>query len=192
MNRNLIPLFTLIISLSATIFYFMQDSKNEAMNVLFIGLYITISLFLLLRILFYFRYKATINEMFFVLFVNIMIVFLILLEPLIPLSSTNQFSLHLVVNNTDSMDLYISLISILTLPYFLLSIILQVRAFTKYEFFRISPTSEKGLKAELIAFLVYFVFGPIFALIGVISSDLISLVLGLFYIFTGITNLIAR
>lgn len=192
MNRNLIPLFSLIVTLSATIFYFMQDNRNEAMNALFIGLYFTISIFLLLRILFYFRYKATINEMFFVIFVNIMIVIFLILEPLVPFSLTNQYSLHIVINNTSTMDLYITIVSLLILPYFILSLILQVRAFTKYEFFRVSPTSEKGLKAEWVAFLVYFIFGPIFAFLGVLSSDLLSVIFGLFYILTGITNLFAR
>ena len=81
MNRNLPPLLALIISLSATIFYFMNDNKDTALNALFIGLYITISLYLLLRILFYFRYKATINEMFFVFFVNIVASILIFAGP---------------------------------------------------------------------------------------------------------------
>ena len=192
MNRNLPPLFTLIIGLSATIFYFMQDDKDTALNALFIGLYITVTLYLLLRILFYFKYKATINEMFFVLFINIVAVLLVFIEPFIPFATDTQFGLQILADNNNNIHLYITWVSLFALPYFILSIILQVRAFTKYEFFRISPTSEKGLKAEWVAYAVYFVFGSAFIFIGLISSDLISCLFGIFYLFSGSSFLVAK
>ena len=192
MNRNFPPLLALIISLSATIFYFMNDNKDTALNALFIGLYITISLYLLLRILFYFRYKATINEMFFVFFVNIIASILIFTGPYIPLSADPQFNILITLDQNNNLQLYITLISLLVFPYFVLSIILQVRSFTKYEFFRISPTSEKGFKAEWVAYFVYFVFGGIFVFVGLLSSDLLAVLVGLFYLFSGTSFLIAK
>jgi hypothetical protein len=192
MNRRIIPIFTLIASLSATIFYFMQDNRDDAMNSLFIGLYLTFTIYLLLRILFYLRYKATINEMFFVLFVNIIVSIVIFAGPYVPLSTEHLFGLSIITDQNSNIELYLSLVSILALPFFLLSMILQIRSFTKYEFFRISPTSEKGLKAEWIALLVYFIFGSIFILVGFLSSELLSVFFGVFYLFSGLGFLVAK
>lgn len=185
MNRNLIALFSLIITLSATIFYFMQNDRNTAMIALFVGIYITITLFILLRILFYFRYKATLNELYFVLYFNIIATILIFLEPYIPISADRQFSTLISLGGSNSINLYITLISFMAFPYFLFSTILQVRSFTKYEFYRWSPTSEKGFKAEWVALIVYFVFGSIFTVVGLLSYDLLSVIFGVYFIFNG-------
>ncbi len=185
MNRNIVALFALIITLTATIFYFMQNDRNTAVVALFIGIYITVTLFIMLRILFYFRYKATLNELYFVLYFNIIATILILLEPYIPFSADHQFSTLISLGKNNNIHLYITLISFMALPYFLVSTILQVRSFTKYEFFRWSPTSEKGFKAEWVALLVYFIFGAIFTIVGLASNDLLAVIFGVYFIFNG-------
>ena len=192
MNRKAILIFSLIITLSASIFYFMQDDKPNALNALFIGLYLSLTIFLALRILFYFRYKATLNEMFFILFTNIMATVVVLVGPSTPLSNNYIFTLAISGDTNIPTQLYISLVSLLALPFFLISLILQIRSFTKYEFFRISPTSEKGPKAEWIALLIFFVFGAIFIFVGNLSSDLVSVGFGFYYLLSGIGFLIAK
>lgn len=192
MNRKLITLFALIITLTATIFYFIQNSRDNAFNALFIGLYLTVSLYLVLRILFYFRYKATLNELFFLIFGNVISGAILLLNPYVPLATNPIYTVALTVSKNSNIQLSVSIISLLALPYFLFSIILQVRSFTKYEFFRFSPTSEKGPKAEWVALLSFFVFGSLFLIIGTITSDLIGLFFGFFYIFNGIIFLFAK
>lgn len=192
MNRRVILVFTLIITLSATIFYFMQNDRTNAINALFIGIYLSLTLYLVLRILFYFRYKATLNELFFVLFTNLMATAIILAGPYSPLSGSYIFELTVAGDASSAGYFYITLVSILALPYFIISMILQIRSFTKYEFYRISPTSEKGPKAEWIALLIYFIFGAVFVIVGNISTDLVSFGFGCYYLLSGIGFLIAK
>lgn len=192
MNRNLIALFAIIVTLSATIFYFINNDRATAMLALFIGIYITVGLYILLRIIFYFRYKATLNEIFFVLYFNVVATILILLEPLVPLSSDKQFNIAITIGSNQSIPLYITLVSLMAFPYFLFSTILQVRSFTKYEFYRLSPTAEKGFKAEWVALIVYFGFGIIFMLAGLAGSDLLSVIFGIYFIFNGFAYFLGK
>lgn len=192
MNRKLITFLALIVTLSATIFYFMQDERDTAINALFIGLYLTVTLYLILRILFYFRYKATLNEIFFVLLTNITICLVIAVEPYIPLASNKMVDVPFILSSNSTVHYYLTVISFLAIPYFLFSTILQIRSFTKYEFFRLSPTAEKGIKAEWIAIFIFFVFGALFYVIGTISFDLIAVLFGIYFVFNGIIYLFAK
>ena len=192
MNRNLITLFAIIVTLSATIFYFINNDRATAMLALFIGIYITVGLYILLRILFYFRYKATINELFYVLYFNVVATVLILLEPLVPLSSEKHFNIAISIGSNQSVPLYITLVSIMAFPYFLFSTILQVRSFTKYEFYRLSPTAEKGFKAEWVALIVYFIFGIIFIFAAQTCSAHLSLIIGKYFIFNRFEYFLAK
>ena len=179
-------------TLTATIFYFIQDDKDNAYNALVIGIYLTVTIYLLLRILFYFRYKATLNEIFFVLIANIFPVILIFIEKYVPISSDHYFNISILLEQNNVINLYVTLISFLTIPYFVLATVLQVRSFTRYEFFRWTPTSEKGFKAEWIAIVVYFVFGPIFIFVAFVGNDLFSLFFGIIYLFSGLEFLLAK
>ena len=192
MTRRGVLIFTLIITLSASIFYFMQNNRTNAINALFIGIYLSLTLYLILRILFYFRYKATLNELFFVMFTNLMATAVILAGPFSPLAGSHIFELTITGDASNPGSYFLTLVSLLALPYFVVSMILQIRSFTKYEFYRISPTSEKGPKAEWIAILVYFIFGVVFVLVGNISSDLLSVGFGFYYLLSGIGFLIAK
>ena len=192
MNRRILTIFALIITLSATIFYFMQNERDNAINVLFIWLYFTVTLYLILRILFYFRYKATLNEIFFVFVANITICLVIFAEPYVPISSEKLITVAFALDPNTTITLYLTVISYLSLPYFLFSIILQIRSFTKYEFFRISPTAEKGIKAEWVAILIYLIFGVVFFVLCSISYDLLAVFFGIYFVFNGFVFLFAK
>jgi len=195
MNIKVPPLFTLLITLSASIFYFMQNEDNLAIDVLFIGLYVTLSLFFLLKLLFYFKYKATLNELFFFLFVNTIALLIVFVTPFVPLTQDliMSFNIDVIFDQTnENFVLGLTNLSLLALPYFIISSSLQIRCFTKYEFIRFSPTSEKGPKADWFALVIFFIFGALFAFIGLLSADILSIMYGIFYLFSGIGFLLGK
>jgi hypothetical protein len=194
-ERTTIAWFVLIIGLSASIFFFLINEDDNAINMLFLGIYFTVTVLYFFRIAFYFRYKATLNEIYFFSLANIVPVVIFFISPIIPLNNVKYLEITLISNQGAEFlptSFQISILSILALPYLILSTALLIRSFTRYKFIRLTPQSERGPSAEVTAILTFFVFGILLIVAGQQSQELLSFIYGIFYIFSGIGFLLGR
>ncbi|MHA1983764.1 MAG: hypothetical protein ACW967_05385 [Candidatus Hodarchaeales archaeon] len=194
-ERTTIAWFVLIIGLSASIFFFLINEDNNAINMLFLGVYFTVTVLYFFRIAFYFRYKATLNEIYFFSLANIVPVVIFFISPIIPLNSIKYLEITLISSQGAEFlptSFQINILSILALPYLILSTALLIRSFTRYKFIRLTPQSERGPSAEVTAILTFFVFGILLIVAGQQSQELLSFIYGIFYIFSGIGFLLGR
>ena len=191
------PFIILLMGLSGSIFYFLQDNDPLAIDILFIGIYFTIFTLFVSRLLFYAKHKATLNELFFYVFSNMAVILVLLFSKLTTYATVHYYTFSVItssINNVaqDSFDLVITPITFLILPYLLISSTLQLRAFTRYEFIRYTPTSEKGINAEWMAIIIFFVVGALFSVTSSMTNDLLAFFYGTFYLFLGISFLLGK
>lgn len=175
--------------------FFLINEDDNAINMLFLGVYFTVTVLYFFRIAFYFRYKATLNEIYFFSLANVIPVVIFFISPIIPLNNEKYLDVTLISNQGPDflpISLQISILSILAFPYLILSTALLIRSFTKYKFIRLTPHSERGPSAEVTAILTFFVFGILLIIAGQQSNELLSYTYGIFYIFSGIGFLLGR
>lgn len=178
---------------SATIFFFIRNEDIVAMNTLFLTLYITCTIIYFLRIFFYVDNKATLNELYFFSLANIIPLAVLLAGSFFPLGEESLLTLEILVQPSgDELILQVTLLSILAFPYFAISTALLMRSFTRYQFIRISAHSQRGPSAEWTAIFTFFIFGILFLATGQVTSDLIGLLYGIFFLFSGIGFLLGR
>ena len=197
MNIRFPPFAILLVGLSASVFFFLQDEDALAVDVLFIGIYLTIFVFFILKILFYFKYKATLNELFFYLFVNLVVIIVLIFGTLTTFMQNPYYIFTITVISVngltfDSFELLITPITLFILPFLLISSALQLRSFTRYEFIRYTPTSEKGINAEWLAIVIFFVAGGLFTFASSITGDFLAFLYGIFYLLLGVGFLLGK
>ncbi|MHA2224563.1 MAG: hypothetical protein ACXAC8_05135 [Candidatus Hodarchaeales archaeon] len=192
-SRHSIAYFILLMGISASIFFFIRNEDGIALNILFITLYATITIFYFLRILFYVDNKATLNEIYFFSLANIIPLGVLLTSPLFPLGQEALLTFNIeILPSMEIIELRIALASILAFPYLAVSSALLLRSFTRYQFIRITSQSERGPSAEWTALFTFFTFGILFLLAGFFASDLIGVLYGLFFLFSGLGFLLGK
>jgi hypothetical protein len=192
-SRNSIAWFVLLLGISATIFFFIRQEDYIALNLLFLTLYATITIVYFLRMFYYFDNKATLNEIYFFSLANIIPLCVLLGAAIIPIGQEAilTFDIEIIPPN-ESQILRITLLSILAFPYLVVSTALLIRSFTRYKFIRLTSQSERGPSAEWTAIITFIVFGGLFLLVGYMASDLIGILYGIFFLFSGIGFLLGR
>jgi hypothetical protein len=192
-SRNSIAWFLLLIGVSASIFFFLQNDDPTAINILYYTIYAVISVIYFLRILYYLDNKATLNEIYFFSLANIIPLGLLLISPLFPISQVVLVAFEInVLPNNDFIYLKISIPSLFAFPYLIISSALLIRSFTRYKFIRLTPYSERGPSAEMTAIFTYFIFGILFLFVSTSVSDLVGALYGLFFLFSGIGFTLGR
>jgi len=194
-NRYSIAWFILLMGLSASIFFFLRNEDDNAISLLFVTLYACVTIIYFLRIFFYTQHKATLNEVYFFSLANLIPLGILVVSPFVPLQ--DEIILNFVITITPSslqepVILNITIFSILAFPYLAISTALLIRSFTRYQFIRLTPRSTKGPSAEWTALLTFFIFGILFIWAGLFASDLIGLLYGIFFLFSGIGFLFGK
>ena len=195
--RHTIGYSILLVGLTSTVYssVFLQDNEL-ALNTLFLGLYGTISVLFFLKIVYYTQYNATLNEIYFILFSNLIPLSIISISSVIPLGQINLIDLNVTITSavfsiTDS-NLRISFLSLLALPFVVVAIGILVRSFIRYDFIRYTSQSTKGPSAEWTAIISFIVFGILFLITGQFANDLLSLFIGFTFIVNGIGFFFSR
>lgn len=192
-SRHTIAFFVFLMGISASIFFFIRNEDNNAMNILYLTLYATITIFYFLRILYYIDVNATLNEIYFFSLANIIPLCVLLTSSLFPLNQEPLLTFNIDVLPADEfIQLQITLSSILAFPYLAVSTALLLRSFTRYKFIRLTSQSERGPSAEWTAIITFFIFGALFLAAGHIAADLIGILYGLFFLFSGIGFLLGK
>ena len=192
-SRHSFAWFVLLMGISATIFFFIRNEDRIALNTLFLTLYVTCTIIYFMRIFFYVDNNATLNEIYFFSLANIIPLAVLAAGLFFPLGQDPLLTFRISVEPSSvDLNLNITLLSILAFPYLAVSTALLIRSFTKYQFIRLSAHSERGPSAEWTAIITFFLFGSLLLLTGQYTSDLIGLLYGLFYLFSGIGFLLGR
>ncbi len=185
--RHTIAWFIMLIGVSATIFFFIQNEDNLALNTLFISIYTAITILYFLRIFYYVDHHATLNEIYFLSLANIIPLVIILISPFLPIFEEALLDLAITIQPSNELvELHIAVPSLLAFPYLIVSTALLIRSFTRYQFIRITSQSERGPSAEWTAIFTFFIFGFLFLFAGIFASDLLGILYGIFFIFSGI------
>lgn len=183
--------FILLLGLSGTIFFFGRNEDDIAVNILFFTLYACVTAIYFLKILYYAQYKATLNEIYFFSLANLIPLAIFIASPYFPLSRDFYLSIELMMESSESL-FYLTIASILAFPYLVVSTALLMRSFTRYQFIRLTPQSTKGPSAEWIAIITFFLFGGLFIWAGIFASDLLAILYGLFFLFSGIGFILGK
>lgn len=192
-SRNSIAWFVLLMGISATIFFFIRQEDDIALNLLFLTLYATVTIIYFLRMFYYFDNHATLNEIYFFSLANIIPLCVLLGSTLFPIGQEAILTFEIqIIPPNEYQILRITLLSILAFPYLVVSTALLMRSFTRYQFIRITPQSERGPSAEWTAIFTFFIFGVLFFVVGGVASDIIGILYGVFFVFSGIGFLLSR
>jgi len=192
-SRNGIAWFVLLMGISATIFFFIRQEDEIALNLLFFSLYATVTIIYFLRIFYYFDNKATLNEIYFFSLANIIPLCVLFSSLIVPIGREAILTFEIeIVPPYDIHILKVSFLSVLAFPYLVVSTALLMRSFTRYQFIRITSQSERGPSAEWTAIFTFFISGFLFLSVGMFASDLIGILYGLFFLFSGIGFLLGR
>ncbi len=192
-SRNSIAWFVLLMGISATIFFFIRQEDDIALNLLFLTLYATVTIIYFLRMFYYFDNNATLNEIYFFSLANIIPLCVLLGSTLIPIGQEAILTFEIqIIPPYEYQILRITLLSILAFPYLVVSTALLMRSFTRYQFIRITSQSERGPSAEWTAIFTFFIFGVLFFVVGGVASDIIGILFGVFFVFSGIGFLLSR
>jgi hypothetical protein len=183
----------MLIGATATIFLFIRNEDALALNILFISVYTAITIIYFLRIFYYVDQHATLNEIYFLSLANIIPLVIILVSPFFPIFEEVLLSLDInVLPSNEFIELHIAVPSILAFPYLVVSTALLIRSFTRYQFIRITSQSERGPSAEWTAIFTFFIFGVLFLLVGAFAMDLLGILYGLFFLFSGIGFILGK
>ena len=179
--------------LAASIFFFIRDEDNIALSLVFLTFYTTITIFYFLRLLYYIDVKATLNEIYFFSLANIIPLCVLMASPFFPPGQEALLTFNIEITPSENfIQLQITIASILAFPYLAVSTALLIRSFTRYKFIRLTSQSERGPSAEWTALFTFFVFGIFFFLTGLFTRDLIGVLYGIFFLFSGIGFSLSR
>ena len=192
-SRHFFAWFVLLMGISATIFFFIRNEDIIAMNALFLTLYVTCTIIYFMRIIFYVDNNATLNEIYFLSLANIIPLAVLGAGSFFPLGQDPLLTFEIGIQPSgDELILNITLLSILAFPYLAVSTALLIRSFTRYQFIRFSAHSERGPSAEWTAIITFFLFGSLLLVIGQATADLLGLLYGVFFLFSGLGFLLGR
>ncbi len=194
-SRHTIAWFILLAGLSAAIFFFLREEDEVAVMTAFLAFYGTVTFLYFMRMFHYAQYKATLNEVYFFSLANIIPLLVLGAAPFIPLGDESVLTFDIAIqqrSSTEELILSVTFLSMLAFPYLAISTALLIRSFTRYQFIRLTSQSSKGPSAEWTAIFTFFIFGSLFLYVGLFASDLLGVLYGLFYLFSGIGFLLGR
>lgn len=192
-SRHTLAWFVLLIGGAATIFYFVRNEDNIALNILFLTIYATVTILYFLKMFYYVDNKATLNEVYFFSLANIIPLLILLAGSYFPVGIEPLLTFEIeILPSGDFYTFAITFASVLAFPYLAVSTALLIRSFTRYQFIRLTSQSERGPSAEWTAIITFFLFGFLFLIVGFYATDLFGILYGLFFLFSGIGFIIGK
>ena len=159
---------------------------------IFAAIFAFLTLFIMIRSLYYLRHNATFNEIFFVMIVPLVPVIIVLTQVLLGIYDySNLIISHSTFDvGSHSYNFYINIVDFILLPFYIVSNFLLFRTFIRYPFIRIKGTSEKGIPPKLFGFLLMliipaaYIFTSLFYL-----ENLFLMIFGIVYFYTALLTL---
>jgi ABC-type multidrug transport system permease subunit len=140
--------FTALPLLGVAIYFFIEDNNDLGRFFSFLAIYVLLTVFYVIRSMFYLKHKATFNEFIYVFLLPIVPVLILLFQKLIIINEDYILSTGNFTTSSFSYTYYISTFDFLLLPFYLFSTFLLFRTFIRYPFIRFRSTREKGEKEK--------------------------------------------
>jgi hypothetical protein len=167
-----------------SIYYFIEGNVDLGKFFIFLSIYVFISLFYVIRSLFYLKHKATFNEFIYVFILPIVPVLILLAQILF---GVNDFGIVTISGFPDESFREINAVDFLLLPYYLYSTFLLFRTFIRYPFIRFRSTSEKGTNPKFAGFLLMLIIPTIYIVTSVTYfENFFLLISGIIYLYSAI------
>ena len=142
-----------------SIYYFIEGNDELGKFFIFLSIYVFISLFYIIRSLFYLKHKATFNEFIYVFILPVIPVLILLAQMLF---EVNNLGIVHISWFPDESFKEINAVDFLLLPYYLYSTFLLFRTFIRYPFIRFRSTSEKGMNPKFAGALLMLIIPAIY------------------------------
>ena len=187
--------FSLIASLGVlgvSIYHFINNDNIQGRYYLFLAITIFIALYYLLKSIYYLRYKATFNEVSFVILLPISVLIQFTTKTLLAVEFDTLISMSIRGLSGGQLDLTIDLFDLAMAPYFFFSVLLLLRTYLRYPFIRLSGHSERGLPSKFVGLLISAGISLIFRIAGLLFlSNAMLVFFALFYGSMGIIGFFA-
>ena len=170
-----------------SIYYFIEGNVDLGKFFIFLAIYVFITLFYIIRSLFYLKHKATFNEFIYVFVLTIVPVLILLAQMLFGINDAYIVSTGSFTTGSLSYIYYINVIDFLLLPYYLSSTFLLFRTFIRYPFIRFRSTSEKGMNPKFAGVLLMLIIPTIYIVTSVTYfENFFLLISGIIYLYSAI------
>jgi hypothetical protein len=169
-----------------SIYYFIENENMLGRVYIFLAVYAFITLFYILRSIYYLRHKATFNEIIFVFILPLIPV--IILYAQMGVGINDMFVVLTGTINTDysSFDFNINMFDLLLLPYYLASNFLLFRSLIRYPFIRFRGTSEKGIPPKLMGVILILLIPALYIASSLTYlNNIFLLIFGVTYFYLG-------
>ena len=182
--------FTSLPLVGVSIYFFIEHDDFLGRLFSFLAIYVFITLFYIIRGLFYLKHKATFNEFIYVFILPIVPVLILLAQMLLGINDAYIISTGGFTTSSFSYTYYINTIDFILLPYYLFSTFLLFRTFIRYPFIRFGSTSEKGMHPKLAGILLMLVIPTIYIVSSLFYfENLFLLISGIIYLYSAIMAL---
>ncbi len=179
-----------LILVGVAIFFFIENDNFKGRFFVFLAIYTFISLFYLFRSLYYLRYKATFNEILFVVFIPLVPIILVLAQHIFQIHDAFIVFAGFFSSENGTYNFFINSVDFLLIPYYLSSNYLIFRTFIRYPFIRFTATSESGLPSKLIGFLLVVTIPILYILTSIFYFENLFLVIfGIIYFYSGVMSM---
>lgn len=151
-----------------------------------------LTLFIMIRSIYYLKHNATFNEVFFVLIVPLIPVIVVLTQFLLGIYDygSNLISTSTFDVGTTTYYFYINIVDFILLPYYIFSNFLIFRTFIRYPFIRMKGTSEKGIPPKLFGFLLLLIIPTTYILTSIfLLENLFLMVFAVVYFYSSLLML---
>ena len=186
-----------LISLSlvgVSIYYFIEENNEMGKIFIFAAIFAFLTLFIMIRSIYYLKHNATFNEIFFVFMVPLVPVVVVLTQVLLGIY---DYPPGVMLVSTSTFDVsgtlyyfHINIIDFILLPFYIFSNFLLFRTFIRYPFIRMKGTSEKGIPPRLFGFLMMLILPATYILMSLFFlENLFLMVFGIVYFYTSLLTL---
>lgn len=180
--------------LGVAIYYFVEEDNAMGKIFTMATVFALLTLFVMIRSIYYLRHSATFNEIFFVFIVPLIPVVIVLMQVLLGVYNYNPdvmivSEVPFVVKGVEYL-FYINIIDFLLLPFYIFSNFLLLRTFIRYPFIRFKGTSEKGIPPKFFGFLMMIILPTIYIITSFFYLDnLFLMVFGIGYFYTSLLTI---
>ncbi|MCE7742168.1 MAG: hypothetical protein GOP50_06885 [Candidatus Heimdallarchaeota archaeon] len=184
-----------LISLSligVSIYFFIEENSDMGKIFIMAAIFAFLTLFIMIRSIYYLKHNATFNEVFFVLIVPLIPVIVVLTQFLLGIYDygSNLISTSTFDVGTTTYYFYINIVDFILLPYYIFSNFLIFRTFIRYPFIRMKGTSEKGIPPKLFGFLLLLIIPTTYILTSIfLLENLFLMVFAVVYFYSSLLML---
>ncbi len=185
--------FIVFLSLiGVSIYFFIEENYDLGKIFVVAAIFAFLTIFIVIRSIYYLKYNATFNEIFFVLIVPLVPVIIVLTQVLLGVYDygANLISTSIFDVGGTLYYFHINIVDFILLPYYIFSNFLLFRTFIRYPFIRLKSTSERGIPPKFFGFLLMLILPAVYILTSIFYlENLFLMVFGMIYFYSSLLTL---